>query len=220
VKCSQSLGKDLPVVDNQRTEKIVSDIFQLVDAYHKEDWSKGGDIIIEAGVSIDTEKILEKEEDYKDYIEQDEDKGKLIVKFNMENNQHKPQNVNQPLVIRSRTIGGATIKGSGGLEFSDVRNLWLYGINFEYDPPGKGEDHFIVSFEKAGNCRIARCDFRTEFADEEAVTKTRNEHYYLSISSGRENDEGKNLIDHNIFHHKPKSHGSFYALAIRSQKIM
>jgi hypothetical protein len=31
----------------------------------------------------------------------------------------------------------------------------------------------------------------------------------LTIWSGRENDEGTNLIDHNIFHHKPKSEGAF-----------
>jgi hypothetical protein len=36
------------------------------------------------------------------------------------------------------------------------------------------------------------------------------EHYYLRIKSGRgENGEGRNLIDHNVFHHKPKSRGNF-----------
>jgi hypothetical protein len=201
MQCNEALGKDLPNEDNNRKRKRVSNMSELVEAYNEDDWSEGGDIILENGSSFDTDEVLEGDEDE--------------VIFRIDEDSNKPENEEHPLVIRPESVGGATVKGKGELVFKDVENVWLYGINFKYNP--QKEKGAIVTLEKAGKCRVARCDFHTKHGDfpqdgeeDEDVDGTTDEHYYLRIKSGRgEDGEGRNLIDHNVFHHKPKSRGNF-----------
>jgi hypothetical protein len=49
------------------------------------------------------------------------------------------------------------------LVFKDVENVWLYGINFRYNP--QSEKGAIVTLVEAGQCRVARCDFHTRHGD-------------------------------------------------------
>jgi hypothetical protein len=192
MRCDNELGADLP--SGGPPFETVHNLNELENAINraKRDWRQsGGTIILTGTIDMNNDRTFDG---------------------------LRPEKIESPVVIRPQAIGGATIKGDGELTFEDVKNIWLYGINFEYDPPNSGEDHFIVNFERAGFCRIARCDFHTRFSNEEAVTREANEHYYLRIKSGRENDEGKNLIDHNIFHHKPKSRGAFLLIGNRVSK--
>jgi hypothetical protein len=194
VKCSEPVGVDLPL-DKNRTQVTVSNMSELVDAYNERDWRNGGDIILEDGESFDTGDDNE-------------------VVFKIENEDNKPKNENQPLVIRPKSIGGATIKGRGELRFKDVENVWLYGINFEYDP--QKDKGAIVTFTKTNKCRIARCDFHTihgdfpeEGKEDKDVDATTAEHYYLRIQKC-----DRTLIDHNVFHHKPKSKGNLLLIGV------
>ena len=193
MRCNNGLGADLPSGGPSQTVRNLNELENAIN-HAKQDWQQsGGTIILTGTIEINNDRTFDG---------------------------LRPEQIESPVVIRPQSIGDATIGGDGELKFEDVRNVWLYGINFEYDPPTSGEDHTIVTFEKAAKCRIARCDFHTRFSNEEAVTKERNEHYYLRIWSGRENEnlEGKNLIDHNIFHHKPKSKGAFLLIGNRVSK--
>lgn len=188
MRCDNELGADLPSGGPSETVHNLNELEDVINRA-KEHWHQSGGTIILAGtINMNSDKS------FKDL---------------------RPEKIEHPVVIRPQSIGGATIKGDGELRFQDVRNVWLYGVNFEYDPEG-GDS--IVTFEKAAKCRIARCDFHTKYDDNEALEKEAGKHYYLTISSGRKDDEGKNLIDHNIFHHKPKSEGAFLRIGNRVSK--
>ena len=191
MECDIDLGVDLPSGGPSKSVDNLNELESAID-HAKQEWGgKWRYIIVSGTINVNNNKTFD---------------------------DLRPESLEHPVVIRPQSIGGGTIRGHGELTFEDVRNVWLYGINFEYDPPNSGEDHFVVNFERAEKCRIARCDFHTSFSNEEAVTREANEHYYLRIKRGRENDEGKNLIDHNIFHHKPKSRGAFLLIGNRVSK--
>jgi hypothetical protein len=190
MRCNNELGADLPSGGPSQTVRNLNELENAI-SHATHDWQQsGGTIILTGTIEINNDRTFDG---------------------------LRPEHIESPVVIRPQSIGGATIRGDGELKFEDVRNVWLYGINFEYDPPTSGEDHAIVTFEKAAKCRIARCDFHTRYDNNEAIERQANEHYYLRIWSGRENEnlEGKNLIDHNIFHHKPKSEGAFLLIGNR-----
>ncbi len=171
MKCD--FGKDLPK-EGEVYKDVVGDAKALQTAleYAKKEWKKkGGRIRVKETIAIGGEMNFPG------------------LEFDSEDN---------PLIILpEHSIGGATIKGKGQMNFTKAKNLVIYGINFEYQPSGN-KDSF-VTFKDATACRIARCDFSNDPKMVDAP-----EHYFLTIQSGE-----RNVIDHNIFHDKKKSLGSF-----------
>lgn len=191
MKCNNGLGTDLPSGGPSQTVRNLNELENAINRA-KRDWQQsGGTIVLTGTIEINNDKTFD---------------------------DLRPERMESPVVIRPQSIGGATIRGDGELKFEDVRNVWLYGVNFEYDP--RGGESSIVTFEKAVKCRITRCDFHTRYPDNDAIQREASEHYYLTIWSGRENDEGKNLIDL-IYSTTSQNHrGLFCGLAMKSPKII
>jgi hypothetical protein len=117
----------------------------------------------------------------------------------------KSKSVDRPLIIMAESIGGARIEGAGPWRFTDVENVWLYGINFEQTTP---DDKSSVILEDARRCRIARCDFSTK------LRPSSGKYHYLRIgkTDHRNKKTDTNLIDHNKFRDKERSLGCFMVL--------
>jgi hypothetical protein len=102
------------------------------------------------------------------------------------------ENKERPVVLKAKSIGGATFKGRGVLVFKKPKNLVLYGINFSY---ATGEEN-AMNFQDAMNCKILRCDFR--------INSSQNRYAYLRFRDG-----DSNRIAYNDFHDKKRSSGQF-----------
>jgi hypothetical protein len=94
----------------------------------------------------------------------DQKDGRITITGSIEMDNNKTletlgcESVDLPIVITPEVIEGAVIKGKRELTIGDVKNIWLYGIDFEDDPSGEAKDT-IGTFEKAKRSGIARCDF-------------------------------------------------------------
>jgi Chondroitinase B len=110
----------------------------------------------------------------------------------------KSEDIQRPVVIKARRIGGATIEGEGSLEFRGPKNLWLYGINFKYKT-GTEDKENGVRFRNAENCKIVGCDFE--------IKSSRSEYNYLTLRDG-----DSNCIAYNKFHDKRGSTGQFISI--------
>jgi hypothetical protein len=150
---------------------IISGMSGLRDAIKDKDWKRGY-IKLEG----DDFRINEDDEDLFENIRSD--------------------NEQQPVVIRAKDIGGAKIRGNGSLVFEKPKNVILYGIKFEYSTNKRSG----MLFDKATNCRIARCDFKIGSSEERYT--------YLTLRGG-----DSNCIAYNNFHDKKGTTGQFLMLS-------
>lgn len=176
-------------IDYERHAENMDELKEDIE-YARTRWKqKGGHIVLEGSFMIDGD------EEFPD--------------LRCESDKH-------PIVIRCKSIGAATIKGKGQLTFKNIENVWLYGINFENETDNEKDS---VALKGAHKCRIARCDFHPSLAE----TDNDEKYHYLRISYNNDDEDNEddgdiiresdsNLIDHNKFHDKKRSEGSFLVI--------
>lgn len=79
---------------------------------------------------------------------------KGIIEVDRKINEHfsdlKCECVEKPIAVIAQSIGGQTMKAKPGLAFEDLANVWLHGIDQEYNPQGGDKETLEEVYKRQG----------------------------------------------------------------------